>query len=200
MMAASKSSTGGSSSNIPPKPLGGPLSETRSKPTQNNPVRQQYRIIDEATRNRRTRQLLDQLERDNFHEDPHANLVMHKKAPKFDESPIKNNNFNATTGGHNANSSRRHVHKTRMLSLAAMIDEDQRLNPDGPNYSSAAAPAPDRVTDASSGKVLIKIPARHFCSVCGFKAPYTCITCGNRYCSVPCLGTHRDTRCLKWTA
>lgn len=162
----------------------------------NQPMRQQYRVLDDATRNRRAKQLLDQLERDNFHEDPHANLVMSKKAPKFEESPVKtgSNNIGTTSGGNR----RGHVHKTRMLTFAAMVEEDSRNPP--PNYTTAAAPVPDSVIEVSTGKVLIKIPPRHFCSVCGFKAPYTCVTCGNRYCSIPCLGTHRDTRCLKWTA
>eukprot|EP00455_Lapot_gusevi_P013929 TRINITY_DN16886_c0_g1_i3.p1 TRINITY_DN16886_c0_g1~~TRINITY_DN16886_c0_g1_i3.p1 ORF type:complete len:115 (-),score=9.40 TRINITY_DN16886_c0_g1_i3:1-321(-) len=41
-------------------------------------------------------------------------------------------------------------------------------------------------------------PARHFCSVCGFEAPYTCIRCGMRFCSIPCNSHHRETRCLKF--
>lgn len=43
-------------------------------------------------------------------------------------------------------------------------------------------------------------PPRHFCSVCGYPSVYTCIKCGMKYCSTSCLGTHRETRCLKWTA
>lgn len=161
----------------------------------NQPLRQQYRVLDDATRNRRAKQLLDHLERDNFHEDPHANLVMSKKAPKFEESPVKSGNNN--NGAGSSSNKRGHVHRTRMLTFAAMVEEDARNPP--PNYTTAAAPPPDSVMDMT-GKLLIKIPQRHFCSVCGFKAPYTCVTCGNRYCSIPCLGTHRDTRCLKWTA
>jgi len=38
------------------------------------------RVLDEAARMRRARKALESLERDNFHEDPHANLVMSKKA------------------------------------------------------------------------------------------------------------------------
>lgn len=43
-----------------------------------------------------------------------------------------------------------------------------------------------------------KIPKRHFCSVCGFEAPYTCKKCGMRFCSVSCNETHSETRCLKF--
>ncbi|NWS65164.1 ZNHI1 protein, partial [Chunga burmeisteri] len=52
---------------------------------------------------------------------------------------------------------------------------------EGPNYVSACA-APSR------------LPQRHFCAVCGFPSAYTCVTCGARYCSSRCLGTHQDTR------
>ncbi len=38
------------------------------------------RILDEAARQRRARKALESLEQDNFHDDPHANLVMSKKA------------------------------------------------------------------------------------------------------------------------
>ena len=38
------------------------------------------RVLDDATRMRRARKALESLEQDNFHDDPHANLVMSKKA------------------------------------------------------------------------------------------------------------------------
>ena len=44
------------------------------------------RVLDDAARRRRARKALESLEQDNFHDDPHANLVMSKKAPKFEES------------------------------------------------------------------------------------------------------------------
>ncbi|MCL4161188.1 UNVERIFIED_CONTAM: hypothetical protein GTU68_060549, partial [Idotea baltica] len=44
------------------------------------------RVLDAASRKRRARKALEALEQDNFHDDPHANLVMSKKAPKFQES------------------------------------------------------------------------------------------------------------------
>lgn len=170
------------------------LQESR-KPGSQQPVRQQYRVMDEVSRHRRNRQLLDQLERDNFHEDPHANLVMHKKAPKFDDGTIKGS-VNMGTSGGSSNNRKSHVHRTRVLTFPQMVEEDSKKAE--PNYSSASAPAPGAVHDAS-GRLLIMIPQRNFCSVCGFRAPYTCVTCGNRYCTVKCLHTHRDTRCLKWT-
>lgn len=41
---------------------------------------------------------------------------------------------------------------------------------------------------------------RHFCSVCGYIAPYTCVRCGSRFCSVKCQTVHNDTRCQKFVA
>lgn len=51
------------------------------------------RVLDEGARRRRARKALEALEQDNFHDDPHANLVMSKKAPKFEE------NLGAVGGG-----------------------------------------------------------------------------------------------------
>ncbi len=47
---------------------------------------QQRRVLDAAARRRRQRKALEALEADNFQEDPHADLKMSKKAPKFEES------------------------------------------------------------------------------------------------------------------
>lgn len=41
------------------------------------------KILDEAARNRRARKALESLEMDNFQQDPHADIVLNKKAPKF---------------------------------------------------------------------------------------------------------------------
>ena len=43
-------------------------------------VKDQRRVKDEASRQRRARKKLESLEQDNFHDDPHADLVMSKKA------------------------------------------------------------------------------------------------------------------------
>ena len=47
---------------------------------------QSRRVLDEATRRRRQRKALEALEADNFQDDPHSDLRMSKKAPKFEES------------------------------------------------------------------------------------------------------------------
>ena len=47
---------------------------------------QQKRVLDLGARRRRARKALEALENDNFQDDPHADLKMSKRAPKFEES------------------------------------------------------------------------------------------------------------------
>lgn len=46
----------------------------------------QKRFLDEAARRRRAKKAVEALEQDNFHDDPHADLVMSKKLPKFNDN------------------------------------------------------------------------------------------------------------------
>ena len=46
------------------------------------------RVLDSATRRIRQRRALHALEADNFQDDPHSDLKMSKKAPKFEETTI----------------------------------------------------------------------------------------------------------------
>ncbi|CAD6216466.1 GSCOCG00004629001-RA-CDS [Cotesia congregata] len=157
-------------------------------------------MLDEAARKRRQRKALEALEQDNFHDDPHADLgkyfyliiiivlkyhtkvIMSKKVPKFQES-LEGRGASRRKKTRSAEYYKQRYRKT----FAQLVEEDANNNPNPPNYSSAQAPPS-------------KFPERHFCAVCGFPSNYTCIPCGARYCSVKCLGTHLDTRCLKWTA
>ncbi|OTF72460.1 zinc finger HIT domain-containing protein 1-like protein, partial [Euroglyphus maynei] len=162
-------------------------------------TRKQYRVLDESTRNRRNRQHIEQLERDNFHEDPHSNLVMHKKAPKFEDPTALNNN------SPNITSRRMNVSRSRIFTLSTLIEENSKLP--APNYVSIATRSLNNYQKQNSNDdnninnnrqlystyfPHIEIPSikRHFCSVCGFKSSYTCIICGFRYCSSHCLQIH----------
>ena len=171
-------------------------------------ARKQYRILDESTRNRRNRQQLEQLERDNFHDDPHANLVMHKKAPKFEDINSKSSLTSPTVS-----SGRRYtLPRTRLMTLNALIEEDSRNQ--GPNYltlmtrqmsakkgnNSNNSSSNSKTTAAYLPNIETPVIKRHFCNVCGFKGAYTCIVCGLRFCSAACQTTHVETRCLKWSS
>lgn len=158
--------------------------------------RKQYRILDEANRNRRIRQQVEQLERDNFHEDPHANLVMHKKAPKFED--VNNRNSKSTTPSTLKRYSNR---STRPFTLNMLIEENSKQP--SPNYLTILTrPLKQSPTNVPISLYLannlLYVLKRYFCSVCGFTGNYTCVVCGMRYCSTNCHQTHVDTRCLKW--
>lgn len=148
------------------------------RPSIANP-RQQYRVMDDIARKRRLKHELDSLERDNYHEDPHANLTLSKKVPKFEDG-IKT--------GEKSIERRRSNLRLRTLNLVQLIEEDSKRP--GPNYTTATAPTPDKYNQ----------PRRHFCGVCGLTGKYTCITCGSRFCSITCQATHKETRCMKWIA
>ncbi|KAJ8275479.1 hypothetical protein COCON_G00072310 [Conger conger] len=131
----------------------------------------QRRVLDRATRQRRLNRQLEALEKDNFQDDPHASLPqLAKRLPQFDESYESGDHF-----------------KQRFRkNFQALLEEENLSVSEGPNYLTACAEPS-------------KLPQRHFCAVCGFPSNYTCVSCGSRYCCVRCLGTHHETRCLKWT-
>lgn len=160
------------------------------------------RVLDEASRNRRARKVLEALEQDNFHDDPHADLVMSKKVPKFNDSLEQSrSNRNAKTKRKNAE----YIKARYRKSFVQLLEDEDRVS-SGRHYgvvnlaSSDDAAADQRVTYVSASAPASMLPERHFCAVCGFPSVYTCTSCGTRYCCIRCLATHRDTRCLKWTA
>ncbi|NXX13682.1 ZNHI1 protein, partial [Podargus strigoides] len=122
------------------------------------------RVLDGATRQRRLHRQLEALESDNFGDDPQAALGLPRPGKRLPHFADP-----AHTG-------------VGFGVLTPSHPLPQNLSAaEGPNYVSACA-APSR------------LPQRHFCAVCGFPSPYTCVTCGARYCSSRCLGTHQDTR------
>ncbi|GAB1609035.1 zinc finger HIT domain-containing protein 1 [Argonauta hians] len=140
------------------------------------------RVLDDAARKRRARKALEALESDNFQADPHADLKMSKKAPKFDE------HIEISSGvGRKKKKNKVEQLKRCKKTFAALLEEEQLTIKKTPNYFSAVVPPS-------------KFPEKHFCAICGFPSSYKCVSCGVRYCCTKCLGTHQDTRCLKYTA
>lgn len=139
----------------------------------------QRRVLDRAARQRRINRQLEALENDNFQDDPHAGLPqLGKRLPQFDDDADTGKKKKKTRGDH---------FKLRFRkNFQALLEEQNLSASEGPNYLTACAGPPSR-------------PQRPFCAVCGFPSPYTCVSCGARYCTVRCLGTHQETRCLKWT-
>ncbi|XP_047311686.1 SWR1 complex subunit 6 [Impatiens glandulifera] len=64
----------------------------------------------------------------------------------------------------------------------------EALPPNVPSYLRAAVGPPNSTS------------RRHFCTVCGFSANYTCVRCAVRFCSIRCQNIHNDTRCQKFVA
>ncbi|KAL1129286.1 hypothetical protein AAG570_013815 [Ranatra chinensis] len=141
----------------------------------------QRRVLDEATRQRRARQAVEALDSDNFHDDPHGDLVANKNAPKFQDTLDTRE-----TRKRRSKSADYYKFKYRRT-LPQMIEYESLVRPEQPTFVDAQVPPSN-------------FPKRNFCAVCGFPSGYRCITCGVRYCSVSCLATHAETRCLKWTA
>ncbi|XP_061300283.1 zinc finger HIT domain-containing protein 1 [Pezoporus flaviventris] len=137
------------------------------------------RVLDRAARQRRLHRQLEALENDNFGDDPQAGLPRPgKRLPHFADTAETGKKKKKTRGDH---------FKLRFRkNFQALLEEQNLSAAEGPTYVSACA-GPSRR------------PQRHFCSVCGFPSAYTCVSCGARFCCARCLGTHQDTRCLKWT-
>ncbi|XP_023324816.1 zinc finger HIT domain-containing protein 1 [Eurytemora carolleeae] len=139
------------------------------------------RVLDSAARQRRARKALESLEKDNNHEDPHADLVMSKKALSLfqEDSPEKRPKRKTRTTEY---------YKQRFRkNLDQLLDEEAGYDDDYIGYLAAQVPSSS-------------VPPRSLCAVCGFPSGYTCVTCGTKYCTIRCLDTHQETRCLKWTA
>lgn len=169
-------------------------------------------VLDEATRNRRQKKALEALERDNFQDDVPTSgiyvsdyrLQLNKKlqqrfsvAENSDpsDSTIDSSQFintgmpNENEPGSNKKKRLKSESKLRFRkTFAALLDEEQGLASE------------TRFNYFSINVQPSAFPPRKFCSVCGFDCTYTCVQCGTKYCSTKCLQTHKDTRCLKWTA
>jgi len=188
------------------------LTANNSGGSKSQRIASQRKVLDEASRRRRARKALESLEADNFHDDPHADLVMSKKAlnlfQEVQHSPEKSSATSGSSGsqigglsnsssGSTSKSSKRRLktaeyYKQRFRkNFLQLLEEDAIQNEKSAdkcvNYISAQAPPS-------------KKPQRHFCAVCGFPSNYCCTVCGARFCSLMCQETHQETRCLKYTA
>nr|KAG5696479.1 hypothetical protein BaRGS_016518 [Batillaria attramentaria] len=79
---------------------------------------EQKRVLDEMSRRRRQRKALEALESDNFSEDPHADLKMSKKAPKFEEA------IDANGAGKKKRKSRGDFKQRYRKTFAALLEEE----------------------------------------------------------------------------
>merc|ERR1719290_173256 len=116
---------------------------------------QARRVLDSVARQRRARKALESLEQDNSHDDPHADLVMSKKALSLfqDESGQRRTKRKARTTEY---------YKQRFRKNLAQLLEEEAGELDG-SVAYLAAQLPDS-----------RLPPRRLCAVCGFPSLYSC--------------------------
>ncbi|XP_075248585.1 zinc finger HIT domain-containing protein 1-like [Convolutriloba macropyga] len=142
------------------------------------------KILDNISRERRLERHLDSLEKDNFQEDPHANLIfINKKMLHVEGQEDKSKSAKGRKRKIRGDHFKQRFRKT----LQNLVEEEAALERESPNYFTCIAPPS-------------KKPAKKLCSVCGFPSAYNCVQCGFKFCSLDCQQMHKDTRCLKWTA
>ncbi|CAH0564362.1 unnamed protein product [Brassicogethes aeneus] len=142
------------------------------------------RVVDETSRKRRQRKVMELLESDNYHDDPHADLVMSKKVPKFED-----NLEQRTTRTKKKERTADYYQNKFRKNFQQLVEEDRN-----------EAEENNRVSYMDIKCEESTLPPRHFCAVCGFLGQYNCLSCGTRFCSIRCMDTHMETRCLKWAA
>ncbi|KAI8498896.1 Zinc finger HIT domain-containing protein 1 [Branchiostoma belcheri] len=105
------------------------------------------RVIDSVTRLKRQRRQIENLERDNFHDDPHANLVLvNKKLPQFSDT----NDSPATKKKKKTRGD--HFKQRFRKNFQTLLEEEQLSIRGGPNYLTAQVPPSE-------------YPERKFCAV-----------------------------------
>ncbi|KAL7752438.1 Zinc finger HIT domain-containing protein 1 [Sorochytrium milnesiophthora] len=175
--------------------LGARENEMANKSSQRLREVEATRTLDEPTRRRQQQRHLDALESDNYavSSDALEGIVLGRRDTV--EEMALDNADGGIDGSGAAGRPRKKPRKRELKRLIAarrpflsLVEESRidALPPGVPSYLTAAA-----------GPSLL--PARRFCSVCGFEARHRCLRCGMQHCSLRCKLTHDDTRCMKFT-
>uniref|UniRef100_A0A5S6QSM2 HIT-type domain-containing protein n=1 Tax=Trichuris muris TaxID=70415 RepID=A0A5S6QSM2_TRIMR len=131
----------------------------------------------------RRREILENLEVDNYQSDPHADFTWHKSIPRFEYGK----KHKLSTGEKKLKRRLEQLKLRFRKPFDLLIQESlPSWKPDF-NYLTVQAPSS-------------RIPARKICFICGNIARYTCPKCGIQHCSLQCDEIHKETRCLKRTA
>ncbi|EFP10999.1 hypothetical protein CRE_31051 [Caenorhabditis remanei] len=167
------------------------------------------RTLDESARkNRRTRQL-DGLEQDNSHDDPHANIIWNKAAPKFGDEMIGGSAKKPKKTKDDKPGPSVHGDKARRRKLARPEFNKQRFKKSFNAHVTEQTKAISSSADADYRRINAYFlstappsckPPRKFCAACGKTSNYCCTRCGAKYCGIKCRDVHNDTRCMKWLA
>jgi len=154
---------------------------TRAKPSKANAV------IDDETRRLVRAVRLASLEDNNYVEETNAADAAY--IDQEEEEKVEVAGGSKKKKGHKKAKNKKLLESKKLATVKSfdqIIEEEIRYLP-APNYLTVAAGPSSR-------------PPRHFCSVCGFRADYTCPRCGCRFCSLRCHSQHKETRCLKFAS
>ncbi|DBA02085.1 TPA: hypothetical protein N0F65_011152 [Lagenidium giganteum] len=144
------------------------------------------RHVDDETRAIVRNARLDALEADNYGEDGGADNDQDGDDLYVDDDDADKRAKGSKKPAKGAAVAKTKARKWKVKSLAQLVFEEFGAGDEHtPNYVSVAA-APS------------VLPARQFCCVCGFFAPYACTRCGSRYCRVRCGDQHKESGCLKF--
>lgn len=134
-----------------------------------------YTTANSSTKQRAVNRRIAELERENYHENISIEIPKLFLIPGNASKDKKNGNnrVGATVASRRIMASKK--------TLTNYLDDD-------PSSASIymGAVAPPSV-----------YPSRSLCSICGYWGSIKCIRCGEKYCSLSCETTHRETRCLK---
>eukprot|EP00039_Didymoeca_costata_P030650 m.30729 g.30729 ORF g.30729 m.30729 type:complete len:155 (+) comp8233_c0_seq1:159-623(+) len=137
------------------------------------------RVIDEKTRQKRIQQMLLKLDADHHNDESFSKT---QDQSLFDEDAEEKGSKSRKKKRKKLSATSQRFRRT----LETLItDAGLREKKDEMNYCTAVAPPPLK-------------PPRKTCAVCGYLAKYTCTLCGTKYCSLACLGHHKETRCLRY--
>lgn len=98
--------------------------------------------LDEATVKRRTQKAIENLEKDNYIEDPQPELMVQHNCGSNEDS-VGNKRGRRKRGNTLQRLKLAEYFKTRFTkTFSQLVEEDRLKNPDGPNYVTAQAPKP----------------------------------------------------------
>jgi len=156
------------------------------------------RVLDGATRDRRLRKRLEALEADNHQKEfvEKDEPVVKKKQRLFVTEDLPENTRKSSEEEKKSAPKKKRkstvLQRRKLKTFNNLLDDEKHrlaTDPDDHQVSYFTVAAPPSL-----------YPPRRFCEVCGNFSKYVCIVCGAFYCQVKCLNTHKETRCLKWTA
>lgn len=117
-----------------------PKSKSRPRKSKRLQTVEKKKGLDEETVKRRTQKAVENLERDNYLEDPQPDLVISCNYGNNEDS-IGNRRGRRRRGNNIQRLKLAEYFKTRFAkTFAQLVEEDREKNPDGPNYTTARAP------------------------------------------------------------